>query len=111
MKPKNSKPKCPTCKYAMRYVFMRDYNGRVKLGFYCSGCKKIKLKPGVKLIHAPIFKGLNEVYLMKLEKIRVYCTKCDQDMVSSGIALDHPNDGTFFICEKCHFRIVIFGDE
>jgi len=40
--------------------------------------------------------------------VRVYCTKCDVDMKNSGIALDCPSDGVFYICPKCQIRIVIY---
>lgn len=61
-KPKNSRPKCPECHAAMRNVSMKNYYDTIKLGFYCSECNRIKLKPGIKLIHEPIFIGLNEVF-------------------------------------------------
>ena len=56
---KNPRPKCPTCHYAMRNVLMRNANHTIKLGYFCSECNLIKLKPGIKLIHDPIFIGLN----------------------------------------------------
>lgn len=56
------KPKCPRCKTAMRYISLINYNSRTKLGYYCSTCNSVKLKPGIKLICDPIFKGLNEVF-------------------------------------------------
>lgn len=55
------KPKCPTCRYALRYVSLINYSTRIRIGYYCPYCKTIKLNPDIKLIHDPIFKGLNEV--------------------------------------------------
>ena len=44
------------------------------------------------------------------EKLRIWCTKCDVDMVDKGIALDCPNDGTFYVCPTCNYRIVVFNN-
>ena len=41
------------------------------------------------------------------EKRRLWCTKCDVDMVKKGIALDCPEDGVFYQCPSCNNRIVI----
>ena len=46
----------------------------------------------------------------KMANIRIWCTKCDIDMVESGIALDCPIDGIFFICPSCNHRIVYFPE-
>ena len=59
MSKKYVKPKCPRCRRAMRYLFIRNEYSRIKLGFYCFECNRVKLKPGIKLIHDPIFIGLN----------------------------------------------------
>jgi len=48
---------------------------------------------------------------MKKGKIRIWCTHCDEDMVDSGIAMDCPIDGRFYVCPKCNFRIVVFQGE
>ena len=40
--------------------------------------------------------------------IRIWCTKCDVDMIEKGIALDCPIDGIFYICPSCNYRIVYF---
>jgi len=40
--------------------------------------------------------------------IRIWCTKCDVDMIEKGIALDYPIDGTCYVCPCCNHRIVIF---
>ncbi len=42
------------------------------------------------------------------QKPRVWCTKCDIDLENKGIALDCPEDGIFYECPKCNYRIVIF---
>ena len=42
------------------------------------------------------------------EKLRIWCTECDVDMVKKGIALDCPKDGLFYECPSCNYRIVIF---
>ncbi|MBA7467110.1 hypothetical protein ES707_02306 [subsurface metagenome] len=42
------------------------------------------------------------------ENPRLWCTKCDVDMVKKGIALDCPEDGLFYQCLSCNYRIVIF---
>lgn len=60
MKPKKPKPRCPSCRRVMRYLYIRNYYERVKLGFYCPGCNKVKLKPGIKVIQQDIFIGLNK---------------------------------------------------
>lgn len=39
---------------------------------------------------------------------RLWCTKCDVDMIKKGIALDCPEDGVFYECPSCKYRIVIF---
>lgn len=44
------------------------------------------------------------------EKLRLWCTKCDVDMVDKGFALDCPEDGTFYICPTCNRRIVVFNN-
>ena len=40
--------------------------------------------------------------------VRIWCTKCDENMKEQGIALNHPTDGVFFVCPKCKNRIVIY---
>ena len=42
------------------------------------------------------------------EKLRLWCTKCDVDLIDKGIALDCPNDGVFYECPSCNYKIVIF---
>ena len=44
-------------------------------------------------------------------KVRAWCTQCDIDMEKSGLAMDCPSDGNFYICPECHHRIVIFIEE
>lgn len=41
-------------------------------------------------------------------EMRIWCTKCDIDLVKKGIALDCPGDGVFYQCPSCNYRIVIF---
>ena len=53
------------------------------------------------------FTQLNEIKDTE-EKLRIWCTKCDVDMVESGIALDCPRDGIFYVCPSCNCRIVLF---
>lgn len=45
------------------------------------------------------------------EKLRLWCTKCDVDMIKKGIALDCPRDGIFYECPSCNYKIVIFKKE
>ena len=42
------------------------------------------------------------------EKPRLWCTKCDVDLIKKGIALDCPEDGIFYECPSCNYRIVSF---
>jgi len=42
---------------------------------------------------------------------RFWCTKCDIELENKGIALDCPEDGTFYVCPKCNYRIVILKKE
>ena len=42
------------------------------------------------------------------EKLRLWCTKCDIDLIKKGIALDCPEDGIFYKCPSCNYRIVSF---
>ncbi|KKL24749.1 hypothetical protein LCGC14_2412220 [marine sediment metagenome] len=46
----------------------------------------------------------------QIQKIRVWCTKCDKDLENQGVALDYPEDGTFYKCPKCNYRIVILKE-
>jgi len=39
---------------------------------------------------------------------RLWCTKCDVDLIKKGIALDCPEDGIFYECPSCNYRVVIF---
>ena len=55
------------------------------------------------------FSQLSEIKDIE-EKLRIWCTECDVDMVDKGIALDCPEDGTFYVCPTCNHRIVIFKD-
>jgi len=41
-------------------------------------------------------------------EMRIWCTKCDVDMVKKGIALDCPEDGLLYECPSCNYRIVSF---
>ena len=43
--------------------------------------------------------------------IRIWCTQCDVDMEEKGKALDCPNDGIFYVCLKCKFRIAVFEED
>ncbi len=47
----------------------------------------------------------------QIQKLRVWCTKCDKPMKNNGIALDCPEDGVFYKCPSCNYRIVIFPKE
>ena len=47
----------------------------------------------------------------RLEKLRLWCTKCDIDLIKKGIALDCPEDGIFYECPSCNYRIVSFKKE
>lgn len=51
--------------------------------------------------------GFKDDKVMSME-MRMWCTKCDVDMVKKGIALDCPEDGIFYQCPSCNNRIVIF---
>jgi len=42
------------------------------------------------------------------EKLGLWCTKCDVDLIKKGIALDCPEDGIFYECPSCNYRVVIF---
>ena len=42
------------------------------------------------------------------EQVKIWCTKCDIELNKNGIALDCPDDGTFYECPTCNYRIVIF---
>jgi len=42
---------------------------------------------------------------------RIWCTHCDEDMEDKGVALDSPEDGRYYECPICKFRIVVFGDK
>ncbi|KKM63529.1 hypothetical protein LCGC14_1510590 [marine sediment metagenome] len=46
--------------------------------------------------------------LDKEKKTKIWCTKCDIELKETGIALDCPDDGTFYECPTCNYRIVIF---
>lgn len=46
--------------------------------------------------------------LDKEKKTKIWCTKCDVVLENKGVALDCPEDGTFYVCPKCNCRIVIF---
>ena len=39
---------------------------------------------------------------------RLWCTKCDVNLIKKGIALDCPADGVFYECPSCNYRIVSF---
>lgn len=56
------------------------------------------------------FTQLNEIKDTE-ETLRIWCTKCDIDMIKKGIALDCPKDGTFYICPTCGIRIAVFENE
>ena len=43
--------------------------------------------------------------------MRLWCTKCDVNMIKKGIALDCPEDGIFYQCPSCNYRIVVFKEE
>lgn len=47
---------------------------------------------------------------LKEKKItpKIWCTDCDQWLIDSGVALDHPTDGTFYVCPVCKHRVVLF---
>jgi len=45
--------------------------------------------------------------LDKEKKTKICCTKCDMILENKGIALDCPDDGIFYECPKCNYRIVI----
>ena len=47
----------------------------------------------------------------KEEKLRLWCTKCDADLIKKGIAIDCPEDGIFYECPSCNYRIVSFKKE
>ena len=42
-----------------------------------------------------------------VKEAKFWCTKCDIKLENKGIALDCPEDGTFYECPKCNCRIVI----
>lgn len=39
---------------------------------------------------------------------RLWCTKCDINLIKKGTALDCPEDGIFYECPSCNYRVVIF---
>jgi hypothetical protein len=45
------------------------------------------------------------------EELRLWCAKCDIALVKKGIALDCPEDGVFYECPSCNYRIVSFKKE
>ncbi len=45
------------------------------------------------------------------EKLKFWCCKCDIVLKEDGIALDCPEDGVFYKCPSCNYRIVIFPKE
>ena len=40
------------------------------------------------------------------EESKIWCTKCDIELKNKGIALDCPEDGIFYECPSCNYRIV-----
>lgn len=50
----------------------------------------------------------NKITIKLKIKLIVWCTKCDVNMIEEGIAMDSPNDGTFYACPTCNYRIVVF---
>lgn len=56
------------------------------------------------------FSQLSEIKDIE-EKLRIWCTKCDVNLIKKGIALDCPRDGVFYICPSCNYRIVVFENE
>jgi len=42
---------------------------------------------------------------------RVWCCRCDVNMLKEGVAMDCPTDGVFYYCLRCNARIVIFEKE
>lgn len=38
---------------------------------------------------------------------KIWCTKCDVVLENKGVALDCPEDGIFYECPTCNYRIVI----
>ena len=43
--------------------------------------------------------------------MRIWCCGCDKNMKYDGKALDHPVDGSFYICPGCQIKIVVFKDQ
>ena len=41
---------------------------------------------------------------------KYWCCKCDISMENKGVALDCPEDGIFYECPKCNYRIVILKE-
>ena len=50
----------------------------------------------------------NKIEIKLKTKTRIWCTKCDVDMIEKGIAIDCPDNGIFYICPNCNYRIVVF---
>lgn len=54
-----------------------------------------------------MIKQKNKKELSKI-KIRIWCTKCDVDMIESSLAMDCPDNGIFYVCPNCNYRIIVF---
>ena len=50
----------------------------------------------------------NKITIKLKNKLRIWCTKCDVNLVNKGTALDCPVDGIFYACPICNYRIVVF---
>lgn len=64
--------------------------------------------------HKIKFEWIKEVQKQQKEKkegLRVWCTNCDVDMEYTGVALDCPTNGKFYVCPECNYRIVTFEGE
>ncbi len=46
-----------------------------------------------------------------LKDFKIWCTKCDLELENKGIALDCPEDGIFYICPSCDYKIAVFEKE
>ena len=50
----------------------------------------------------------NKIKIQLKTKSRIWCTKCDVDMIEKGSAMDCPDNGIFYVCPDCNYRIVVF---
>ncbi|KKL98884.1 hypothetical protein LCGC14_1819980 [marine sediment metagenome] len=46
-----------------------------------------------------------------VKDLKIWCTKCDVVLKKKGVALDCPEDGIFYVCPKCEYKIVVFENE